>query len=877
MLEGIAKELASSSRSSRLDAYKTLNGCLKAYDDLPDTRAIAEKMPLLTGFIRRDLSQDLSKTEVLNTQFTTQVLKLVTIFIFSPTLSDMLSDDFRCFLLDQCTARIQDPKTPKVLVNHYMLLLATQSFRSKIMNNERATRLLTVLNDITSHVTGNGVVGQRLMIYRKLLFQANSLMIARVADWIDHLFAGMLSNMKEIRARALSLGFEASLNLGTNAQVSRAVGEVLNRGSAGKPIFVQYVVNRLDEMLSSKKEEGLHVPQIWIVVILFFRTKKSQLQRWEHWLLWIGVIQRCFNSSSHGIKFQANLAWNRLIFAIGPDAETSSTIIQMLWKPIRNQMHRVSADESSKQAKQVAFAGYCTLLYYSFPPGATHATLDLFWDGLVGSMLPMGPKADKADLDFSCQVLVALLGDNTQKLWNKNRANESTLIKPAELPRLDPRWVRINAGAVLPVVRKLLDSSDWQAPKGEEAWILRVWRSFTLALADAGSKEIKVSMDSMTAMAALMSTIKAFLVQCTMDHSKAANWDLSAAIRKFIDLVRIAVTNLGAIPFSEKRLIQPSPGSFEAAETPSSRLPRQQAILASPIIHLIEMLSSISLEPSVEVPYRDAIQNLIEIAVRPATSRRSKLKSLRDITQLFRSKALDTKAKAILWERTAYSLIECFELSRPEDSSRESPHLVGHEYREAIKILEAAVHPELGTTIPIWLMVMDEVNSHIKHEIGAAGSAIALIEPLANFLGQQMPEDVDADLILRTAILIENTSWVESRKELDRAQRLIWGAATVNPKSTAIGLYDSLLTLLNSVLDKAYQAADTLPLAACTRLIRAVESLLVSCPLSLFCVMLKRIQNGLGTWIVDAHGHFGSNNVASMEILPAVSNLRSFG
>ena len=56
MLESIIQQLAGEDRSSRIDAYLTLSGVLKASDNVPDPKALKDKISLLTQFIQRDIS-----------------------------------------------------------------------------------------------------------------------------------------------------------------------------------------------------------------------------------------------------------------------------------------------------------------------------------------------------------------------------------------------------------------------------------------------------------------------------------------------------------------------------------------------------------------------------------------------------------------------------------------------------------------------------------------------------------------------------------------------------------------------------------------------------------------------------------------------------
>ena len=868
MLEDVVRELASPSRSFRLDAYQTLNGCLKAYDDLPDPQAMAEKMPLLTDFIRRDLSPGTVEGGIQDTQLTVQVLKLVTILLWTSKLADALPDDFRIFIIDLSTNVLADHNSSKTLVNHYMHLLTIQKFRPKIMNEDRANKLLNVLKDITGHVKGNGVVGQRLMIYRVLMGQATSMMTRRVEDWLDHLFSGMLSNIKEVRARALAFGYDASLTLGTTSQVSRSVLDIFNRQSPEGRKFLDVVVHRLSDMIKSK-EEGSHVPQVWSITILFLRSRRNQLEHWEHMRAWLVVIQKCFNSGDMAIKFQAHMAWNRLIFAISPTTSTGSSMMRMLRQPIMTQLDRKHDDKQSRQSRQVACASYCALLYYAFRPLSSYDTLDRFWDEYVAPLLI------KTDTAFACQVLVSLFGDTQQKIWTENRANELATIKPDELPRLDPKWVRLRSGTVLKVLDALLQSADWQPLENGEGWVLQAWRAFTHALSDAASKEVKVSVESMTAVAHMMSSIKHFWNHCNSRQAVDVN-SRRNTLQRLAKLVELAVSNLGPIPFTEKRLVQSTGDLFEAADTPSSRSTRIKGVLASPIYHLIGMVSSVQYETENVECYNDTVRELIQTALRAATSRRSKLKVLHEIGSLTASGAtVITELKWPLWQLIFELLPTTLTLTRMDDGTTESPYQLGPDYRDLLKLLELEVQHSTGTT-DNWPNTFKQVTAQIRLESGNGGLIVSMIEPFAEFLRQQRsPGSIDG-LLQRTITLVQNAAWTESRNDLERAQRALWGVNVVPLKSNAISLFDKLYLLVDEILQSAYPLSDDAACNNITKLFEALACFLDACPVWQSCVALNRLQKGIALWIQDIEGCMNRTGLETQATYSAVSPLETF-
>ena len=867
MLEDVVRELASSSRGSRLDAYQTLNGCLKAYEDLPSPEAMEEKMPLLMDFIRRDLSTGTPEGGIHDTQLMTQVLKLLTIFLWMPKMAAMLTDDFCIFVLNQSISVLTDPKISKALVNHYMHLLAAQRFHSKVLTDDRANRLLNILRDITVHVKGNGVVGQRLMVYRTLLAQANAVMLRRVEEWMEHLFSGMLSNIKEVRARALAFGLDASLTFGTTSHVSRSVLDIFNRESTEGKKFSELLVQRLSDMIRSK-EEASHVPQVWSIVILFLRSRRGQLEHWEYMRTWLVIIQKCFNSTDNHVKFQAHVSWNRLIFAISPTISTGSSMVKMLRQPMMAQLDRRNNDTKSRQAKQVAYTSYCTLLYYAFRPLSSHDILDRFWEEYVALLLT------KTDTKFACEVLISLLGDAPHKVWSEKRANESAPVRPEELPRLDSKWVRLRAATVLKVLDAVLQSIEWQSAEDGEAWVLRAWRAFTKALGEAGSKEVIVSTESMTAVAHMMGSLKHFWVHCK--KRQAARVDSLAEatdLQKLAALVDIAVSNLGPLPFTEKRLIQVSGDSFEAADTPSSRSTRIHGSLASPVAHVICMLYICTPADNASECYKDTMNGFFQIALRSATSRRSKLKILLDICNLTDSEMVDSSPiKATFWQLALEFLIESLVSFKPDDGTSDSPYHSGPDYSAMLKMLELEVRNSKQMT-KNWVTTFECINAQVQKECGIGGSIISLIEPSAVFLHARLAEEPIETSIQRATILIQNASWPESRKDIERAQKALWGASSLPFKSASFCPFDNLYSFVDSVLAATYSTYSEPISGEIVKLFQAFTSFVQACPASQSAVLLKRLQTGCSVWIRDMGGLLNQVNIPSRATYAAVSLL----
>ena len=874
MLRSTTLHLASTSRSSRLDAYSTLLACLSAYDDIPDIQELSEKIVEITGYIRRDITSKISDEGPLDIQLATQALKALTVFVCTPIMAKSLPEDFCLFFLERSISCIEDVGSPKILVAHYMQLLEKQKLGSKHMSTERVNRLLTVLEGITNRIKSNRVVGHRLMIYQRLLTQAKTLMVSRIRDWIDHLVAGMLSTIKDIRARAISFGMDAGLLLGTTGSVTHACLEIFNGALPEGKKVIEYLAVRLIEMLKSK-EDGVHVPQIWSVVILFLRSRRRQLEGWEHMKIWVGVIQRCFNSSDPQIKFQANIAWNRLIFAVNLDTSTCESMVKMLRQPIVSSLERKDSDKNSKQAKQIARSSYCTLLYYAFRPASGHVQLDKYWDFYVAQVLPSCFAVTKTEVDYACNILIALFaGHGKPKLWEENRANVNGPVKPEELPCLDSKWVRLKTPSVLHIFEKLLDVADWSIGKDQEVPIMLAWRSFMTALGNAGSKEVKVSMDSMNSIAHVFNTMKHILDRDRLGKCGAAILKQPNPFEKVRYLLNEAVAKVGNIPFMERRIIMTSQNFFEAAETPSSRSSRDPSSLNSPVNHLLSLLLTSVRDEQIDSSYIETIKAVMQIPLQSATTRRTQLAALRNLARLISvDNTFNNKACMIFWKLLAEAASLAMTLSPHSDLHDSSPQHPGHDFREAVKLLELGIL-HVSVCIPTWCELHDCIASALREEIGNESIILIMTEPLAGLVCNEV-ETRDEDLLPFALPLMKTIYWPQSAHLMERAQKLLWGVVHAPHKGTSVDPFDKVYSLINALLLSAYHKIADLPSQHLNELLSTVTQMIKSCPSVLQSSILSSLEHGLAVWIEDAEGLLGKSRSEMSADWSYVSSLKT--
>lgn len=867
MLRSIIQHLTSTSRTSRLDAYSTILACLSAYDEIPEAHDLAEKVTEITGYIRRDIMARNEGDGTLDTQLAIQALKLTIVFLCTPSIAAQFPEDFCSFILERSIMSLEDEASPKSLLTHYMQLLEKQKFASKHMTSDRVNRLVSALDSVTERVKGNRVVGHRLMIYQRLVSQAKLLMISRVGSWIDHLVSGMLSTIKDIRTRAIVFGVDASSQLGTTVSVSQACLEVFNRASADGTKVVDFLSSRLIEM-ASLKEDGIHVPQIWSVMIMFLRSRRRQLETWEHLKTWLVVIQRCFNSNDGQTKLHANFAWNRLIFAVNVDASTSNSMAKMLRQPIVSQLERKVSDKNSKLAKQHARSSYCTLLYYALRPTATYVQLDQYWDLYVDQILPNCFASSKDDVNYACDILSVLFsGNGKPKIWEENRANNGH-INPEDLPCLDSKWIRLRTARIMPVFDRLFDTADWHLCKDGDAPVVQAWRSFSLALGNAGRKEVKVSLDAMNAIAQILNEIKLLVERSNSKLARernakprgsASKTDQSETFEKIGILINEIAAKVGNLPFLERRLIRTSQGSFEAVETSSSRSSRDSESLNSPVAHLLNLLLKNVQQVSIATSYMESLKTVLNISLQPATSRRTQLGMLRNLGRLISLDGVHAKEASIMfWKLLAEATSSALKLPQQNETHNDSPQHPGQEFREAVKILELGIQLQSDHDASTWHELCTHVIDSLRKDVGDEAVGLVIIEPLAGFISKEN-KMCDEFVLAAATLILEAVRWPKSSHLMERAQRLLWGVTPVAPKHASHDPFDKLYSMMGLLLSNSYASLEMLPSATVVNFISATTKTIASCPTEYIGMVLSRVQQGLAPWIQDANGILSLN------------------
>ncbi len=847
MLESALNQLASDAQDLRLDAYIALIGTLKAFDEVPEVKELQARVTLFLQFIRRDMTP-LEPSSPAGSNLRSQALKLLTVLLRIPGLAASFDDDFCTFLVDRSISAIQHRTKPKAVFMIHLCLLATRDFGARVMTPDRASSLITALKDIRSQTKSNNIIGCRLLIYRQLLKSNRQTMVTRAADWMEHIFHGMVSSFKEIRGQAIELGLVAGISLGTVSQCSRFVIELLNRDMDGGITYGSFLCRRLLDLLA-KDDDPQSVPQIWIVPVLFFRHRQERLEKWSHLKRWLSVIQKCLNAADPGTRLLASVAWNRLVFVIGPTERTPRPFISMLRQPIALGLQRNGSDKDSKSAKQNAISAYCNLLYYALRPGASNEQLDLYWDAYVHKVLGPIISHSKDDADTACQILTPLFSSHTRSIWNENRANEAKALKAEDLPRVDPKWTRLNLPKILKLVRRCLPHVPWDCKNLQRTPFCEMWDALMTSLRDAGNQEIKASVQSKEAVAQITNMLRDLWTSAKVLGGKGLMSDHAFAGYAFI--TQVAIDRLGPMLFTDKILVRNERECFEAAVTPSHRQGNMKAPLPPATVIFEWLIDSPTASDSILLPtFISSVKTFVKSCSEPKATRARKFDTLADLAQCT-SVAAARNAGAPYAPNAWLCVVDLTESALAVSNVASSQlEVQSREYTNVLRVICSGLHFDGPQYRNATEKLTNRLIAVAVAEIGSEGAQVAVVEPLAGLLCAVTDHEGANSVHHLVTLLLEQKNSHEGSENVTGARDISGDRAQKHNSKAANNLLP-LYEITNRSLKSSYETQGMSDLAITERLLRSVACFIRSTPVSNCSAMLEKIQSGLVIWGKD--------------------------
>ncbi|KAI1674132.1 Rif1-N domain containing protein [Pyrenophora tritici-repentis] len=844
MLESIVKQLASSERSSRLDAYHSLYRTMQAYDNIPDEHALKQKMSLLTQFIQRDILATSPTGTGLDSQMIGQATKLLLALFRVSDITSAMGDDFCIFIVDRSTHVANNGSIPKTVVNAHLSVLMQQNFRPKIWTVIRVEKLLDVLETIHERISGNAVQAYRIRIYRSLIRQRPDVMIKHSESWFTHTLKALMSVQKDINSSALDICSTAATTIAHDRQVCKSVLSVLNRVKSDGTTIGSIFAKELVRMLGG--DHAPLVPQIWAVVTALLKDSMNS-DNFSSLAEWLRVYESFHVSDKDTVRIHSNVASGFFIYAINLGPNTNESWSKMLGHTSLHVLNRrVPVKKGERDAVSSA---YFTLLYYALRPTASFEQLDRYWGEYVADLWkPLVRLAPHQHAIPACRIVSALL-NGSRKPWNEYRALDlraQNMIQRTELPLVDPKWVRKSMAQVLLFVENLLDATLWtESKEPEDQPVKMMWLAVLDSVVEASSKEIVASTETKDAMAHIINLLRRiwdrYTAKLAVPQKKEDIW-----ADKFCFLIESVVQKLGAFQFAEKSLTRNGSNEFEVASTPSHRA-RNQATRVSPLLYLVDLLVTQS-EGKLADPVRlRAIKLIVEPCFAAQNSRLSKLELLRDCAT-----TVDGSLKGVVAAKFWAQIVTLLNATMQEQTSASDERVarpLGKEYELVVDILRLGSASLLDR--PHGQQVLLTFIETVRREVGEGALVIAVIEKVSESVLKRISDDETVSGLSYASILLRNLPKQMNRKVLDQARQILWPSNSTTARNPDSDPYVHLYGAIAAIGSAAYQDLDRKDVEPTKGFLAALSASIQHCSTSHLAVYLRKIQELVGIWIED--------------------------
>lgn len=851
MLDSIMQQLASQTRSSRFDAYHSLQQAMQRYEKMPDTQALVDKMGLLTQFIRRDMHAIGINGTSLDSQLVSQALKFLMALVRISDTRNAMSDEFCTHVVDRIIQVAADTTLPKMVINTHLAVLMQQSFRPRTMTSARIERILDVLDTIEERVSGLSVQAYRVRIYRKLIMQRPEVMSKHIERWIKHTITALLSTLKDINQSALDATVAAAKAFGNDRQVTKTVLSILNKVKSNGETVTHEMVRQLQKMLAS--DHAAMVPQVWsaVTALLPGCLDKNQFSALSEWLT---VFQMCYNSSKEDVNMHAMIAFGFLVYSVQLKERTTLAWSKIL-VTIPQAQFEGQRGHSKKPARPAATSAYLALLYHALGPAASPKQLDRYWvDFVVDFWKPLVRSSPTASASSpkhaiaACRVL-SVLFNGPRKVCDPQRTLDlrpQAMLQREDLPSLDPQWVRKSIASILEFVEILLDVTPWSADDCKDEPAKNMWLALLSSLNNASTQEVMISNDSKDAMAHIVNFLRrvwdAHTAQLALSQQKEDSW-----ADRFCFLLESAVEKLGATRFSDKCITRNAQDEFEVAATPSqrSRLPGPRT---SPLLYFMDLLVNQS-EGKLSDSFRlRALKVLTKPCFDAQKVRLNRLELLRDSASLVDASSR-TPLSDSFWSEVA-DLMTVSITEQCSDSKDRDTRQPGKEYDIVVELLSLGF-PYLSNQA-VGERLLSCFADTVRNEAGEGAMVLAVAEKVSEVIVKRTGQGIQLSGLPFLSVILRSLPTSIARRIIEQSRQTLWPSSSNLRRTPDFDPYKHLYEAVEIIGFAAYQQlnSDDAPLIG--TFLESLGHSIRQCPVPFLPVYLRKTQQTIRLWVEDS-------------------------
>ncbi|KAI5305682.1 hypothetical protein KEM56_003666 [Ascosphaera pollenicola] len=507
----------------------------------------------------------------------------------------------------------------------------------------------------------------------------------------------------------------------------------------------------------------------------------------------------------------------------------------MLGRPMFSQLDRRKAD---KTVMDQAAHSYNFLLYLAFHPSASTSRLEIYWQEYIVQAFSNHWSKSSSTHRRACDTLAALLWNAHPKIWDERKvSNPDIHLETNDLPRLDPKWVKSRLSIVLPAFETLFKSASWTTDDLGESNIGIAWRNLCKTLADACSKEITPSLDTMQALASLMGMFQRVW--------KAAPTSLNVSsdhADKVYDIFRFLFTtlasHLGSILFTDRRLLKTSQETYQTATTPTHRHPASTKHLRTPILHFIHMIFSHPPAPP-QASFNSLFETILETSVNSRTSTTVQLGIYRQVHELLPDFFQSTHQAHLI--HASQVILRSARLVLFSPASQKANEGFQERSDEVLDILSSAM--PLGRVPSEWRLTLFKLVNDAKERAGAE-AAVPIIDVLSSSAVALLGTDTRSLAIDYCTDLMQESELLCHSFALDRSK-------DTNTRLRPAAVFKHLHTLINLCLLEVYNNVDSIPVASARELMKGTQNYLANLGIYELPDIFSVLYEGLATYLKD--------------------------
>ncbi|KAK9448036.1 Rap1-interacting factor 1 N terminal-domain-containing protein [Limtongia smithiae] len=645
-LESMCAALFSDDTQTKIDVYQTLTSAIRGFKMQPNSHALLEHIATIVSCIKRDLENPVEDKDGTDSRIVVHAMRLFSALAMNESVAACIDPLIASAILNMSVTAIEDPEIKKSLLVCHLAFIGTHKFPSpRIFTLDLASRVLTVAVRINGR--SRSIESYCYLIYDMLLFASPAIMLQRATEWVPSTLCNAFNPSSGVHTRAIvpikmasrifwghnefSSVVHDAFEMSMPAGFSEPGAESTERESTETTLFDK-CYDDLQTLFTEKHED--HILVLWEVVVVILaawgRRKEDRLGQWKHLPKWLEVFDRCTNSMDNDIRVNAILSWQKFAFSqittrfvsIAPEGiDSRMTPLVAMFKLIPESKEDIVEALISTFAKMA-----CLILRQGVSTSTSSATdfnarkYDYLWWNLVDHVVADICLQHRSGFVHGAEILSSILASGKKQRFKTDRElcfDDGSL---NDIPRLNPKWIRIRATVVLQTVARAFEKA---VSDTDFALAMRCWMGCITNIQSVTQREVRQSPESDDAIAGILNFLRSYAIK---PNNKPTI---------FVQLLLSTIEVFGTAPLCDMAFIDDKDDKFVPVSSPSKRkmkagVPQRVGSLRSLLRAFIRgaQMSSADIGDDIRCEFGEALALLIPQCMEKFKTRRNNVNLL---------------------------------------------------------------------------------------------------------------------------------------------------------------------------------------------------------------------------------------------------------